>query len=167
MSLSLQDAVFIVFAATVIGGAVIAVFLKNVFHNALGLGLSLFGVAGIFIFLGAEFLAAMQIIIYVGAIAIAILFAVMLSQPMWIERVHTPEPSRLRAVIVAGAFFVVVGHLLVRAPWPIPNETGDYSIAHIGELLLTRFLLPFEAVSLVLLVAIIGALLISQPEERK
>lgn len=161
------DAVFLAFAATVIGGAVFAVFFKNVFYNALGLGLSLFGVAGLYIYLGSEFLAVMQIIIYVGAIAIAILFAVMLSQPMWIESARTPEPKRLRAAVLAVILFILIARILLSATWPAASETGDYSIARVGELLLTRYLLPFEVISLVLLVAIIGALLISRPEERK
>lgn len=165
--MNLQETVFVLFAALTLGGAAAAALLKNVFHNALALGLALAGLAGLFIFLGAEFLAAMQIIIYVGAIAVAIIFAVMLSQPMWIEASHTPEPNRFRAALVAIAFFSVTGHILVRTPWPAAPLEGDYSIARIGGLLLTRYLLPFEAISLVILVAIIGALLISKPEERR
>ena len=165
--MNVADAAFILLAATVMGGAAIAVFLKNVFHNALGLGLALFGIAGLYVYLGSEFVAAMQIIIYVGAIAIAILFAVMLSQPLWFKSADAPFGRRLGALGVTGLLFALISRILVTAPWPASNQTGPYTIGRIGELLLGQYLVPFELVSLVLLVAIIGALVISQPEERK
>ena len=160
----IQDGVFFVLAAIVLLGAFLAVTLRNVFHNALGLGLSLFGMAGIFIYLNSEFLAAMQVIIYVGAIAIAIIFAIMLSQPMWLPL--KGGPSRLktaRSLAVSVLFFAVLSRILLGAKWPQAAEgPADYSVGRIGELLLNRYLVPFELISLVLLVAIMGALVISR-----
>ncbi len=145
-------------------GAFLAVWLKNVFYNALGLILSLFGVAGLFIYLDAEFLAVVQVIIYVGAISIAIIFAIMLSRP-WFSQHTRREPAKLsRALLTAALLFAGLLGLLKKTTWPMV-ENGDISIEGIGRSLLTTYALPFEAVSLVLLVAIIGALVISNTKE--
>jgi NADH-quinone oxidoreductase subunit J len=162
----IADAVFLALALTVMAGAGIAVGPRNVFHNALGLGLALFGLAGVFLYLGSEFLAAMQVIIYVGAIAIAIIFAIMLSAPMWMPQDAPPLGRVLRSAAAAAAFVVLTARVLLSAPWPAAPEGGDGSIARIGELLLTRFALPFELVSLALLVAIIGAFVLSREDRR-
>lgn len=159
------DLVFAGLAAMTLLGAFIAVWPKNVFHNALGLILALFGVAALFIFLNAEFLAVIQIIIYIGAISIAIIFAIMLSRP-WFHQMTKREPAKLiRAFVASGALFAGTWMLLKRTAWPAAATDGDYSMAGIGRSLLTTYALPFEAVSLVLLVAIIGALVISGSKE--
>ncbi len=146
-------------------GAFLAVWLKNVFYNALGLILCLFGVAALFIYLDAEFLAVVEVIIYVGAISIAIIFAIMLSRP-WFTQHSRRDPAKLsRALISATLLFAGLVGVLRETHFP-SVESGDVSIAGIGKSLLTTYALPFEAVSLVLLVAIIGALVISSPKER-
>ena len=161
------------FAAIVFGGIVLvtlfgaflAVWLRNVFYNALGLILSLFGVAALFIFLDAEFLAVVEIIIYVGAISIAIIFAIMLSRP-WFTQHTRREPAKLSRALLTGALlFAGLLGLLRKTNFP-RVDSGDISIAGIGKSLLTTYALPFEVVSLVLLVAIIGALVISNSRER-
>lgn len=163
--MTLPDTVFILFAGITLLGAVLAVSLKNVFYNALSLILCLFGVAALFIFLNAEFLAVLEVIIYIGAISIAILFAIMLSQPMFQQKKEREPRKVLRALFVAAFLFMGVWKTLSTAPWPKATLEGDYSMAAIGRLLLSSALLPFEAVSLVLLAAIIGALVISTSKE--
>jgi NADH-quinone oxidoreductase subunit J len=149
---------------TLLGGF-LAVSLKNVFYNALSLILCLFGVAGLFIYLNSEFLAIMEIIIYIGAIAIAIIFAIMLSQPMF-QKSEKKDPWKLfKSFVISALFFGGLWMILKSTQWPAADVQGDYSIRAIGKSLLTYALLPFEAVSLVLLVAIIGALLISSSRE--
>ena len=83
---NLADLSFLGVLTITFGGAFIAVGARNIFHNVLGLALSLFGVAGIFVFLNSPFLAMMEILIYVGAICIAICFAIMLSEPLYLPR---------------------------------------------------------------------------------
>lgn len=158
------DLVFCAIAAMTLVGAFVAVWLKNVFYNALGLILALFGVAALFIFLDAEFLAVIEVIIYIGAISIAIIFAIMLSRPWATQHTHR-EPAKLsRALISAGLLFAGLFGLLRRTDWPLAAN-GDLSIQAIGRSLLGTYALPFEAVSVVLLVAIIGALVISSSKE--
>lgn len=160
--MTLTDICFLLIGAMALGGAFLAVGLKNVFYNALGLGLSFFGVAGIFIFLNAEFIAVMQVIIYIGAIAVAIIFAIMMSQPLWIPQPDS-GPRMIRSAVFALLLFGIVSVVLLKAPWPLsPEPTLGYPLNVLGRELLTRAILPFELISLVLLIAILGALLISR-----
>ncbi len=157
---ALVHAAFWVVVGLVFGGAALAVFPRNIVYNVLGLVVCLSGVAGLFLYLGSFFLALMQLLIYVGAICVAIVFAIMLSPPL-----HLEVPKRRLPKVVAGAaasiiFFVGVGAVAVKTAWEAaPERSGDWSITTIGHLLLTRYDLVFELISLVLLVAIIGAIL--------
>ena len=162
--MTIADIVFCGLGAVTLTGAFLAVWLKNVFYNALALILSLFGVAALFIYLDAEFLAVIQIIIYIGAISIAIIFAIMLSRP-WFQKQAPRSPAKLSRALFSSALLLAgLVTLLRETRWPaVPS--GDVSIHGIGKALLTTYALPFEAVSLVLLVAIIGALLISSSKE--
>src|SRR5574340_1384576 len=110
-------AAFVMVIGLTIVGALIAVGARNIFHNVLGLCVSLFGVSCIFLFLNSPFVALMEILIYVGAICIAICFAIMLSEPM-----HLPRPPRnplkIQAAIAgAVAVFIFLGMLLRRTSW--------------------------------------------------
>ena len=157
----IKDAVFIGVVFLTLLGAFIAVWLRNIFYNALGLILSLAGIAGLFLYLNSEFLAVMQVIIYIGAVAIAIIFAIMLSHPDF--RQHEPRSAFkvARGALIAGLSFFALQKTIRATSWPTISTDGDYSIRTIGRELLTTYALPFEAVSLVLLVAILGALLLS------
>lgn len=107
---------FIVLALT-FGGALLAVLPKNIIYNVFGLANSLVGVAGLFIFLGSEFLAVMEILIYVGAICIAIVFAIMLSQPMHLEIPKRYRPKVALSFLVAVGMFVMLSVVINRTPW--------------------------------------------------
>ncbi len=163
--MNIADVVFLGFAAITILGAFIAVWPHNVFHNALGLILSLLGVAALFIFLNCEFLAIVEVIIYIGAISVAIIFAIMLSRPWF----HVKSPRNglkvLRSCLTAALLFGALYQIVRVTAWPSPSAEGDFSIRLIGKQLLTTYALPFEVVSLVLLVAIIGTLVISGTKE--
>ncbi len=157
----IKDAVFLGVVFLTLLGAFMAVWLRNIFYNALGLILSLAGIAGLFLYLNSEFLAVMQVIIYIGAVSIAIIFAIMLSHPEF--RQHEPRSTFkvVRALLIAGFSFFVLQKTVRGTSWVTAATDGDYSIRTIGRELLTVYALPFEAVSLVLLVAILGALLLS------
>jgi NADH:ubiquinone oxidoreductase subunit 6 (subunit J) len=163
--MNVQEIVFIGVMAITILGAVMAVWIKNVFYNAVSLILCLFGVACLFIYLNSEFLAIIEVIIYIGAISIAIIFAIMLSQPHLIQNEPRNRNKMLRALVIGVLLFLGLQKTLRSAHWPLVSAEGDYSMRAIGHDFLTHSLLPFEAVSLVLLIAIIGALLISNREK--
>lgn len=161
----ISDLVFFTFVAITFLGAVMAVGLKNIFHNALSLALTLFGTAGIFVFLHTEFLALMQILIYAGAISIAIIFAVMLSPPLALKPPKRSLTKILVSLAVSALVFVSLVYVFIRTPWPVGDpEIGDYSVAHLGEVLINRYAFAFELISLVLLVAILGAIVIAREE---
>ena len=161
----IADAIFIGLAAIMLIAAGLAVWLKNVFYNALALILCLFCVAGIFIYLNSEFLAIMEVIIYIGAISIAIIFAIMLSHPMFQHHEKRDVKKIFRASVVGGLLFFGLTKTIQMTQWPQAPLTGDYTLRGIGKMLLVESALPFEAVSLVLLVAIIGALVISNTKD--
>jgi len=144
-------------------GATMAVALRKVFHNLLGFGLSLIGLAGITLMLGSEFVALMQLLIFLGGIAVAMVFAVMMSTPR--EQAEEPRTaSRVVPALAVGIGFpAILTVLLLGGSFPVaPTTTDLFGVEEIGLALLTRFELPFEAVSLLLLGSIIGAVAVAR-----
>jgi len=144
------------------GGALVAVLPRNIVQNVFGLALSLTGVAGIYVYLNSGFLAVMQVLIYIGAICVAIIFAIMLSEPMQRRLAPRARPKVILAFLVAVAVTGLLGLALWRTELPPAVATavaGDWSIKRLGMLLFTRFEFMFELISLVLLVAILGAII--------
>jgi NADH:ubiquinone oxidoreductase subunit 6 (subunit J) len=155
----IATAAFMLVMAMTIGGALIAVAARNIFHNVLGLAVALIGVAGLFLYLNSPFVALMQILIYVGAITIAICFAIMLSQPMYLPAPPRSPLKLLGSLLGAGAVFAFLLLLTRRTVWVAAKErVNDWSIKTIGDYLLTDYVLIFEVISLLLLVAMLGAI---------
>lgn len=163
----IKDAVFIGVAFLTILGAFLTVWLRNIFYNALGLILALAGMAGLFLYLNCDFLAVMQVIIYIGAISIAIIFAVMLSRPAFRQSEPRDAFKITRSLAIAALAFGAVWSALRRTTWSLADTSGDYSIRALGRGFLGEYALPFEVVSVVLLVAILGALLLAGKETAK
>lgn len=164
--MTLPDIFFIGVAGITVLGAILAVGLRNVFYNALSLILCLFGVAGIFIFLSSEFLAVIEVTVYIGAISVAIIFAIMLSRPMTQKTDTQDWGSTFKGALIAAAVFAGLVTLFRGSLFPEASIEGDYSMKGIGRALLSAQALPFEVISLVLLISIIGALVISQSKDR-
>ncbi len=156
---ALAQAAFWITVGFTFTGACIAVFPRNILYNVLGLALALTGVAGFYLFLGSFFIALMQVLIYVGAICIAIVFAIMLSRPLHLEVPKREMPKVAMALSASAVFFVALTSVALKTEWIPSIERGtDFSIETVGHMLLTRYELVFEVISLVLLVAIIGAI---------
>lgn len=159
---------FLLLAPLTLIGAIITVAAKNAVHASLGLVGTLLSVAGLFASLNASFLAATQVIVYAGAIMVLFLFVIMLlnaNQPIT-GRDPVPfvrELAGIGGMILAGAFAVLAFTYRDARPLAesVPNLRGG-GAGPVGEVLLTRFLLPFEAVSILLLVAIVGAVALVQ-----
>jgi NADH-quinone oxidoreductase subunit J len=143
-------------ASLIIGGALLVVSLKNLFRAALSLGLVLIGVAIAFVLLKAEFLAGVQILIYVGAILTLVVFAVMLT-----SKGKSPYPAAAsRTRIPAAAFSILLYLILLRASGPMVPErisADAVSIDSLGKELITNLVLAFEVISLIFVAAIVGA----------
>ncbi|MBM4293640.1 MAG: NADH-quinone oxidoreductase subunit J [Deltaproteobacteria bacterium] len=154
---------FIMVVGATIAGALIAVLARNIFHNVLGLALSLMGVGGLFLYLNSPFVALMEILIYVGAICIAICFAIMLSEPLYLSK-PPRNPLKIQgAVLGAGAVFAFLALLVKQTKWtPAPERSADWSIETLGHYLLKNYVLIFELVSLLLLVAMLGAIVLAR-----
>ena len=156
---TVATAAFVMVIGLTILGALIAVGARNIFHNVLGLCVSLFGVSGIFLLLNSPFVALMEILIYIGAICIAICFAIMLSEPLYLPPPPRNKVKVVGAAVGAAGIFAFFGLLLKKTQWTAaPERSTDYSVTTIGHYLLTNYALIFELVSLLLLVAMLGAI---------
>jgi NADH-quinone oxidoreductase subunit J len=160
--------VFAVVLATTISGALIAVCATRIIRGVCGLALCCIGLAGFYYFLNSPFLALMEILIYVGAVCVTIVFAVMLAEPD--EPAVTPAARRgsrwsgAGAVLVSLLVFGLLARLGLGLSWTAPPERAtDGSVSAMGVALLSNYSLAFEMISLVLLVAILGALVIARP----
>lgn len=144
-------------AALILVGSVWVVTLRNLFRAAMSLGVVLLGVAGMFILLSAEFLAFVQILIYVGAILTLVVFAVMLTAKVQGPEVPAPRLRQWPAAAAAAALFGLLAagtQLILQAA---PAAADPVTLEQLGRELTTTLLLPFEVVSLVLVAAFIGA----------
>jgi NADH-quinone oxidoreductase subunit J len=158
--------VFLVAVLATIAGASLAALTTRIIRGVCGLALCCFGLAGLYYFLHAPFLSLMEILIYVGAICVTIVFAVMLAEP---DEAPASESRRAAigwgalALAISGAVFWGVAKLGMTHAWPMPpGEVKAGSVERIGESLLTTYSFAFELISLVLLVAILGALVIAR-----
>ena len=157
---------FGLFVAATVGGALLAVFTSRVIRSVCGLAICSLGLAGLYYFLRSPLLALMEILIYVGAVCVTIVFAIMLAEPG-----ETKEREKRSAgivwggcaLLVSGAVFWGLSRLGHQAVWAAPAlRTTDGSVEAVGTALLTTFCLAFELISLVLLVAILGSLAIAR-----
>jgi NADH-quinone oxidoreductase subunit J len=162
--------VFWILSVVILVSAFMVVSLRNIFHSALFLILCLFSVAGIFILLGAEFLAAAQVLIYVGAVAILMIFAIMLTSNLASKKIRQSNENVLVAFFVCFIFVISAVMLLARTYESVwsklsPAETlPAQNILTLGKYLMTEFMLPFEVVSVLLLAAMIGAIVLARKE---
>jgi NADH-quinone oxidoreductase subunit J len=141
----------------VVNSAFIVAFSRNITHSAFALLLTFFGVAGLYVFLAADFLAALQLLIYVGGILVLILFALMLTQKISDVKMTNPVTNPWLGGLIALSVLAVLIWVIVKTPWETVPLQDNPTTKQIGDSLMGQYLLPFEAVSVVLLVALIGA----------
>ncbi|MEK7475945.1 MAG: NADH-quinone oxidoreductase subunit J [Candidatus Coatesbacteria bacterium] len=160
------EAAFAVFALMALAGGFLAVVVRNVFRAALGLMLSLFGVAGLFLLQRAEFLAVVQVLVYVGGVSVLIIFAIMLTEREGsVLRVTLNRGLVMPGIVLGTVLALATAWAVVRAPFVDPPPAA-VSARDLGGSLLNQFLVPFEAVSLLLLVALVGGLVIARDDPR-
>ena len=166
MNMSIFDIVFYAFAALIVVSAAILVFSRNVIYSAVGLLFTLSGVAGIYVLLAADFLAVVQILVYVGGILILLLFGVMLSQRVTSIELGAGTLRMLPALIILSGVLAILLRMVYKTSWSsLPASDFNPTSAKIGTLLMTDFLIPFEIVSVLLLAALIGAAFIARKEK--
>jgi NADH-quinone oxidoreductase subunit J len=156
---------FYVFGLTALVGALGTVASERVHRSALFLVLALASVAAIYVLLSADFVAAVQVLVYTGAIVILLLFAIMLT-PQQVELpAFAPAGQRFASALVAVVLFALLVGAILTGPWRLAPAPLDVATSEaIGREMLTTFVFPFELASVVLLVVLIGAILIARED---
>ncbi|MBI4705522.1 MAG: NADH-quinone oxidoreductase subunit J [Deltaproteobacteria bacterium] len=161
--------VFFVLAALTLGSAAVVAFARNIIHSALALLGTFLGVAGLYLMLAADFLAAVQVLVYVGGTLTLILFAVMLTAR--IDEAKDSNPSRAvgAALLLVTVVLLVLGKVAGEMDaWSgAAAAAANPSTARLGHAFLREFLLPFELASVILLAAMIGAVVLARRAVRR
>jgi NADH-quinone oxidoreductase subunit J len=167
----LELVLFYIFAAIAVVSAILVITRHNVVHSAAFLGATLFAVAGIFLTLHAEFLAGVQVIVYVGGILVLFVFVIMLIAVERAEHERQFNRQWMIALVTAAILIAELGYGLYRGkdsfvlPAVVPPAAGAAAPGNselVGMALYTSYLLPFEIASILLLVAIVGAVVLSK-----
>ena len=159
------DLIFAVVGLITAAAAIKTVTSTNLVHAALFLAVTLAGIAGVFLVLSADFLALVQLVVYVGAVAVLFLFGLMLTRAP-IGREALDSDHRGLALGVSGALFVLLSGLIIAAFGDVRVDTvGGPRTADIGLALFRDWVLPFEVLSMLLLAALVGAIVLSRRED--
>jgi NADH:ubiquinone oxidoreductase subunit 6 (subunit J) len=154
---------FWILAAITVGAALGVVVVRNLIHAVVFLILSFVSVAGLYITLSADFVAVAQILIYAGAVSVLILFAIVLTPRG--DRGNRETFLRLPALLLALLVAFTLGYVAIDTSWTISDREGfEETASVIGESLLDKYVLPFEIASVLLLVAMMGAIVLVRPE---
>ncbi len=153
------------FVVLTVGSAIVVVFNNKILYSAFALLFTLFGVAGLYVFLAADFLAASQLLVYVGGILTLIIFGVFMTAK--ITKLTIPEQTQQRylALIPMIGMLGILIYVLFTADWNVLNQAAEPTTKELGKLLLTTYLVPFEVASVLLLAALIGAMRLARPRE--
>jgi NADH-quinone oxidoreductase subunit J len=153
--------VFWILALVTVGSAAVVVLSRSLIYSAFALLFTFFGVAGLYVLLGADFLAATQLLIYVGGILVLLLFGVMLTHRIYDLDLRSEVTQPLAGWLIAVGLFASLTAIAVQTPWAAGAPRSPAPTTRtIGEMFMGPFLLPFEAASILLLVALMGAAMI-------
>ena len=164
--MSLEPIAFGVLSVVLVASALAVVLTKNLFHSVLWLALALTSTAGIFLTLDAEFLAAVQLLLYAGGVVTIAVFAIVVTERLVGDRITQTSRQLTNGFVIAAAVLVGVLSFVLRAPQsgPRPPIAEDLTRA-IGESVLTRYVLPFELLALLFLAALLGAIYFARPDD--
>lgn len=161
----IAEALFITFILLTLIGSWLAVKARVLMHSVLGLAVCLLGVAGLYFYLGSMFLTMMQILIYMGAVCIVLVFGIMVGYtPRESAEKNCISRNMLLSLITSGvSAFLLIAVAIGKTTWTKALEkTGDFSIEWVGKNLLLKYCLAFELISVVLLIAIVGAIILAR-----
>lgn len=165
-TLDISSVLFFLLAIGVVGAGAAVVTLRNIIHSAVAMMICFGSLAGMYALLGAPIVAAAQVLIYLGAISVLILFAIMLTQA---GDANLPAPFHRQvpiAVVISVVIMALVGWAAIQTDWGTAAQAASAAVEAIAEAVFTTYALPFEIISLLLLVAIIGAIFLARrPEE--
>lgn len=159
-------AVFYVVSVLAVFFSLRVVISRNIFHSAIFLGMALLAVACVYLYLDAEFLAVAQILIYIGAIVTLFLFVIMLTANIQDRSIRQANKQVMISAFGALAFFFIFARIIKDSRWPAAAQPAvPLGIAELGKSLMTTYLLPFEVISLVLIVVLVGAIVIGKQDK--
>ena len=160
------EVIFWVIWALVAVSAMIVAFSKNLVYSVFSLLATFIGVAGIYIFLNADFLAVTQIVIYVGGILVLLVFGIMLTNRIFVAKITQSSFQRVLGFVVVGAMMLILSLTILNQPWPVAANAAvfDSTVDKIGALLFGDYLILFEVASVLLLGALIGAATLARKE---
>ena len=160
------DIVFYLFAVIIVVSAAFVVTTRNIIHSAFFLLFTLFGISGIYVLLGADFLAIVQIMVYVGGILILLMFGVMLTNKITNVEIRTGTVHMMPAAVGIAIFMGAVIAIMLWTNWKSePGQIPITTIKSLGKMLITDYVLIFELLGILLLIALIGAASIARREK--
>jgi NADH:ubiquinone oxidoreductase subunit 6 (subunit J) len=164
---SWDDVLFVLFAVGMIGSALLVVTLRDIIRSGVAMIASFAALAGLYVLLGSPIMAATQVLVYIGAISILVLFAIMLTQTK-------AGPARLvfqtqwwAAAIAAVAIVVVLAAVVVSTDWGAEPVRLESATSDVARMLFEDYTLPFEAVSVLLLAAIVGGVFLAKKDDTR
>ncbi|MBN2430726.1 MAG: NADH-quinone oxidoreductase subunit J [Acidobacteria bacterium] len=164
-AIGLSDIAFFIFALLIIGCGAVVAFSRNIVHSGFALMGTFAGVAGLYALAFAQFIAAVQIMVYVGGVLVVILFAIMMTREIGRAESSNPAVGRFPAVLLGVVIGAVLVFIALQFPWTInPSTDFDPTVNDLGDALLSRFLIPFEVLSLLLLAVLVGAVMLVKKE---
>jgi len=160
------DFFFLLLAAMTVIPAFVVAFSRNLVYAAFALLFTFCGIAGLYGFLAADFLAILQILIYVGGILVLLLFGVLFTQKVYSPSVRAGLGTSISGMVLGGILFCLLFLVLgIGFHWnTVEEHSAEPTIHGLGELLLSRHLLPFEVASVLLLIVLIGAVAVARKE---
>ncbi len=158
---------FYALAITILGNAALVVFARNIVHSVLFLAITFISMAGLFLLLDADFIAAIQVLVYAGAVCIMVVFGIMLIQRPDMKDTNLFNTQLIAGTGVVALVFALCAILAGRTAWTdlvATQAVPENTIQVIGALLMSKYVIPFEVVAILLLVALIGAIVIARDE---
>jgi NADH-quinone oxidoreductase subunit J len=149
-------------AALCLAGAAGVIFQKNLVHSALCLALTFIGIAGMYVLLQADYLAAVQLLVYNGAVSIMIVIGVMLTQQGDMASSNPTNRLALPAAVVTTAIVAMFGWAILGTKWTVATQSPGISLEAISKLLFNEYAVAFEATAVLLLVALVGAITLAK-----
>lgn len=164
--MNVYDLIFYLFGAITILSALLVVTARNIVHSSFYLLFTFFGVAGLYVLLGADFIAIVQIMVYIGGILILLIFGVMLTNRITNVDIRTGTIHIIPAIIGVGVLWGAVTAIMLKTEWVVnPAVTMEPTTANIGRLLITDYVLIFELLGILLLIALIGSATIARRDK--
>ena len=161
----MADFVFWIVVGLTIGSAILVVLSKKLVYSAYALLFTLFGVTGLYVFLWADFLAVVQVVVYIGGILVLIIFGILLTNKITSVNISNTSVQKSIGSVILLIFIAGLGFMVANTPWNVvANSEPTQTTEAIGRLLMIDYLLPFEAASLLLLGALIGATTLSRKD---